>query len=79
MVYWVNVAIEEGRAHRVCARANDQVASHDISLEPCRLESSHVFSSANQHFSAKMAALLYSRLLVLQVDASCSSVDEHLN
>ena len=64
----------------LCVRsADDEVLNtHDVVLEPNRNESIDVLLDRDEHFASHVAALLGARSLVLDMDTSCTSLNEEL-
>jgi len=57
---------------------DESVSTHDVALQPSRLQPVAVLLRTHEHFPAHVAALLGARLLVLEMDASGTPLDEHL-
>ena len=79
MVNRINVAIQEGSAHCISSSADHEVTAHNISLETGGLETRNVLSNRNEHLPTEMTTLLDTRFLILEMNATGSSVDEHLD
>jgi hypothetical protein len=79
MVQGVDVVVEEGGAESISPGADHEVASLDVSLESSGLKSGKMLAGRYEDFSSKMSTFLHSWLLILDVDASRTCINEHLN
>mmetsp|Transcript_39892 Transcript_39892/g.49290 ORF Transcript_39892/g.49290 Transcript_39892/m.49290 type:complete len:299 (-) Transcript_39892:19-915(-) len=78
MVNWINVAVNHGGSLRISTCHQHQGRVEHVGLKTDGNQSLDVLLCGDQDLAAHVAALLGARLLVLNVDASSSVLDEHL-
>ena len=79
VVTLVDVARDERGAERVGARDEDRRHLADVGREPRRGQRAHELARRDEHLAAEMAALLFRRELVLEMDAGGAGLDEGLH
>src|ERR1700758_1811889 len=79
LIAFVSTSIEEIRCLCIGAGNDDAGHSHDVKLEPRRIEAQYLLVLRHEHLAALVSALLYPRLLILDVVTRDANFHESSN